>query len=210
MKGSGRSDSVHWCGATVISEEFIITAAHCLEDFPKGLYVMRVGDYNTDVGAVCWQKKKQKVDYIEIAGARRRGGRVLHWPALLPRRLQRRSSFEPRHCSGARENKVRSRHPIRFPCPTGLPSELESRVYSRFKLHYLRMGIFRSSRRSLRHQVTIGCRASASGRDMLGSVRLRRGEDQKRNALRRILGRWSRRLPGRFRRPTYLHGRGFV
>merc|ERR1711911_165076 len=25
-----------------------ITAAHCMEDFPKGLYVLRVGDYHTE------------------------------------------------------------------------------------------------------------------------------------------------------------------
>lgn len=49
VKGSARSDSIHWCGASIISEHFIITAAHCMEDFAKGLYVLRVGDYNTEV-----------------------------------------------------------------------------------------------------------------------------------------------------------------
>ena len=49
VKGRGRIDSIHWCGASIISEFFIITAAHCLRDFDKGTYVLRVGDYNTQV-----------------------------------------------------------------------------------------------------------------------------------------------------------------
>ena len=45
----GRDRSYHWCGATIISHFHLITAAHCLRDFPKDTYFVRVGDHLLDV-----------------------------------------------------------------------------------------------------------------------------------------------------------------
>jgi hypothetical protein len=42
--------SVHWCGAAVISPLHILTAGHCMQDYTKGAYFIRVGDHDTEVG----------------------------------------------------------------------------------------------------------------------------------------------------------------
>ena len=47
MRGSTRT--FHWCGAVIISSSHLLTAAHCLEDYPKESYVVRVGDWDQDV-----------------------------------------------------------------------------------------------------------------------------------------------------------------
>jgi V8-like Glu-specific endopeptidase len=41
--------SVHWCGAAVISPLHILTAGHCMQDYTKGAYFIRVGDHDTEV-----------------------------------------------------------------------------------------------------------------------------------------------------------------
>ena len=41
-----RQRSFHWCGATVLSHFHVITAAHCLRDFDKNFYFVRVGDHS--------------------------------------------------------------------------------------------------------------------------------------------------------------------
>ncbi|KAK6631387.1 hypothetical protein RUM44_005914 [Polyplax serrata] len=46
---SGSGKSVHWCGAIVISQYHILTAGHCLRDYNKAAYFVRVGDYDTEV-----------------------------------------------------------------------------------------------------------------------------------------------------------------
>ena len=47
VRGSTRT--FHWCGAVIISSTHLLTAAHCLEDYPKESYVVRVGDWDQDV-----------------------------------------------------------------------------------------------------------------------------------------------------------------
>ncbi|KAG8240207.1 hypothetical protein J437_LFUL018123, partial [Ladona fulva] len=41
--------SVHWCGAVVLSPLLILTAGHCLQDYAKEAYFIRVGDYDTEL-----------------------------------------------------------------------------------------------------------------------------------------------------------------
>ena len=41
----GKDSSFHWCGAVLISRRHLLTAAHCLREFPLATYLIRVGDF---------------------------------------------------------------------------------------------------------------------------------------------------------------------
>ncbi|XP_071446908.1 uncharacterized protein [Hetaerina americana] len=43
---TGPGKSVHWCGAVVLSPLLALTAGHCIQDYSKEAYVLRVGDFD--------------------------------------------------------------------------------------------------------------------------------------------------------------------
>ncbi|CAM1310968.1 SCRASP1 (predicted) [Pycnogonum litorale] len=43
-----KSRSIHWCGAVIVSEHFVISAAHCLKAFPLTSYLVRIGEHNQE------------------------------------------------------------------------------------------------------------------------------------------------------------------
>ena len=49
LRVRGRDQTYHWCGAALVSHFHLITAAHCLKDFPLKQYLVRVGDHELDV-----------------------------------------------------------------------------------------------------------------------------------------------------------------
>lgn len=48
IRAKKQGNSAHWCGAVLISRYHLVTAAHCLIGYPKGAYMVRIGDYRSD------------------------------------------------------------------------------------------------------------------------------------------------------------------
>ena len=57
IRVKGKKKDYHWCGASIISHFHLITAAHCLRDFSKSSYLIRVGDCHLDV------KEREETDF---------------------------------------------------------------------------------------------------------------------------------------------------
>ena len=48
LKGTSQT-TFHHCGAVVLSEFYILTAGHCMEQYPRNVLRVRVGDWDMEV-----------------------------------------------------------------------------------------------------------------------------------------------------------------
>ncbi|XP_046667977.1 uncharacterized protein LOC124359347 isoform X2 [Homalodisca vitripennis] len=56
--------SIHWCGAVILSTLHVLTSAHCLQDYTKSAYFVRVGDFDTEVPEGSEQEHDIETIYI--------------------------------------------------------------------------------------------------------------------------------------------------
>ncbi|QQP49145.1 Serine protease 79, partial [Caligus rogercresseyi] len=64
VRVQGSSNSFHWCGAVILSEFHVLTVAHCMEDYPKDVYKIRVGDWDMEVPEV--QEQEYSVEAVHF------------------------------------------------------------------------------------------------------------------------------------------------
>ncbi|CAG0895736.1 unnamed protein product [Darwinula stevensoni] len=75
------TSSAHWCGAVIVTPNHVLTAAHCLEDYPKGAYVVRVGD--TDSQEVESEEKEFGIEEVRYHERKHEGIRYNNDVAIL-------------------------------------------------------------------------------------------------------------------------------